>query len=102
MPKDWAQYRFEAGSHRLGAASFSGGKVLDNGIQIQAGLERLRTSGFNAIRQELRPGTNPDRDGAQREIAQVQASQKKDRMGVDFRLVGIVFLTLLVVTSKKS
>ncbi len=80
MPKDWAQYRLEAGSHRLGAASLSAGKALDNGIQIQAGLERLRTSGFNAIRQDLRSGTNPDRDGARREIAQLQASQKKDRL----------------------
>ncbi len=80
MPKDWAQYRIEAGSHRLGAASLSLGKVLDNGVQLQAGLERMRTSGSNAIRQDLRPGTHPDRDGAQREMAQLQISQKKEQL----------------------
>jgi vitamin B12 transporter len=78
MPKDWAQARFEVGGNQLASASWSGGKTLENGVQIKAGLERFRTSGFNAIRQDQRPGTNPDRDGSKRDVAQVQISQKKE------------------------
>lgn len=83
-PKDWAQARVEAGTNQTGALSAATGKILDNGLQLQAGWERMRTSGFNAIRQEQRSGTNPDRDGALREVAHAQISQRKDQLNWRF------------------
>jgi vitamin B12 transporter len=59
----------QAGSRHLAQASVSGAARLASGTRLQASVESLHDGGFNAIKQEERPKTNPDRDGYSRRAA---------------------------------
>jgi vitamin B12 transporter len=47
----------------------SGSVRTDSGTRLRASVEPLDDKGFNAIKQEERPGTDPDRDGYTRRSA---------------------------------
>ena len=49
---------------------------LASGTQLRATAEALRTGGFNAIKQDERPGTNPDRDGYSRRAGSLGITQE--------------------------
>ncbi len=66
----------QAGSRSLAQASASGGVRLDSGTRLRASVESLRDRGFNAIKQEERSGTNPDRDGYRRRSGSFALTQE--------------------------
>jgi vitamin B12 transporter len=70
-----ANVTVQAGSRGLADVAASGGVKLASGTGLHASLESLHDDGFNAIKQEERPGTNPDRDGYRRESASIAITQ---------------------------
>jgi vitamin B12 transporter len=75
-PVPQASLTAQAGSRGLAQASASGSLRLASGTQLRATAEALRTGGFNAIKQEERPGTNPDRDGYSRRASSLGITQE--------------------------
>ncbi|HET8748970.1 MAG TPA: TonB-dependent receptor [Ramlibacter sp.] len=71
----FAAVSVQAGSRGLVDASATGSVKLASGTGLRATVEGLRDRGFNAIKQEERPGTNPDRDGYRRRAASVALTQ---------------------------
>ncbi|WP_299764464.1 TonB-dependent receptor [Ramlibacter sp.] len=65
----------QVGSRGLVQASGSGSVKLASGTGLRATVETLRDNGFNSIRQDERPGTNPDRDGYRRRAASLAVTQ---------------------------
>lgn len=65
----------QAGSRGFAQASGTGSVKLASGTGIRATVETLRQHGFNSIRQEARPGTNPDDDGYRRRAASLGLTQ---------------------------
>jgi vitamin B12 transporter len=65
----------QAGSRGLVDVSASGGVKLASGTGLHASVESLRDDGFNAIKQEERAGTNPDRDGYRRQSSSIAITQ---------------------------
>jgi vitamin B12 transporter len=74
-PAPHASLSTQAGSYGLAQASGSGSVKLPSGTGLQATVETLRSRGFNSIKQEERPGTNPDRDGYRRRSASAGVTQ---------------------------
>ncbi len=66
----------QAGSRGLAQLTASGAVRLDSGTSLRASVESLNDKGFNAIKQEERPGTNPDRDGYTRRSASFGLKQE--------------------------
>lgn len=66
----------QAGSRSLAQATASGGVRLESGTRLRASVEALRDRGFNSIKQEERPGTNPDRDGYRRRSGSFALTQE--------------------------
>ena len=64
-----ANVTLQGGSRGLAQLNASAGRRLASGTRLSAALESLGDKGFNAIKQEERPGTNPDRDGYTRRAA---------------------------------
>jgi vitamin B12 transporter len=65
----------QTGSRGLLQASGTGSVKLASGTGLRATVETLRDGGFNSIRQDQRPGTNPDRDGYRRRSASAAITQ---------------------------
>jgi vitamin B12 transporter len=65
----------QAGSRGLEDVAASGGVTLASGTGLHASVESLHDKGFNAVKQEERPGTNPDRDGYRRESSSIAITQ---------------------------
>jgi vitamin B12 transporter len=70
-----ASVTVQGGSRGLVDASATGAVKLASGTGLRATVEALRDRGFNAIKQEEIPGTNPDRDGYRRRAASVGITQ---------------------------
>jgi len=66
----------QGGSRGLAQINANAATRLDSGTRLSATLEGLRDRGFNAIKQEERPGTNPDRDGYTRRAASFALAQE--------------------------
>jgi vitamin B12 transporter len=75
-PVPQASLTAQAGSRGLAQASASGSLRLASGTQLRATAEAMRTRGFNAIKQDERPGTNPDRDGYSRRASSLGITQE--------------------------
>jgi vitamin B12 transporter len=65
----------QAGSRGLVDVAASGGVKLASGTGLHASVESLHDNGFNAIKQEERPGTDPDRDGLRRQSSSLAITQ---------------------------
>jgi vitamin B12 transporter len=76
----------QAGSRGLVDVSATGAVKLASGTGLRATVEGLRDGGFNAIRQEAIPGTNPDRDGYRRRSASVGITQDIGAHSVGLKL----------------
>lgn len=74
-PTPQASFSVQGGSRGLAHASGSGSVKLPSGTGLRATVEALRDNGFNMIRQDQRPGTNPDRDGYRRRSQSVAVTQ---------------------------
>jgi vitamin B12 transporter len=70
-----ANVTVQAGSRGLVDVAASGGVKLASGTGLHASVESLHDKGFNAIKQEELPGTNPDRDGYRRESSSIAITQ---------------------------
>lgn len=70
-----ASVTVQGGSRGLLQGSATGSMKSASGTGIRATIEGLRDPGFNAIKQEERPGTNPDDDGYRRKSASVALTQ---------------------------
>ena len=70
-----ASFTAQTGSRGFAQASGSGSVKLPSGTGLRATAEALRDNGFNSIRQEQRPGTNPDRDGYRRRSQSLALTQ---------------------------
>lgn len=70
-----ATVTLQGGSRGLAQGSGSASVKLPSGTGLRATVEALKTDGFNAIVQEERPGTNPDRDAYRRRSASVAITQ---------------------------
>jgi vitamin B12 transporter len=73
--KPFATVTAQAGSRGLVDLNATGSVKTASGTGLRATLEGLRDHGFNAIKQEEIPGTNPDRDGYRRQAASVAITQ---------------------------
>jgi len=71
----FASVTAQAGSRGLVEAHATGSVKLASGTGLRATVAGLRDRGFNAVRQEEIPGTNPDRDGYRRRAASVGITQ---------------------------
>ena len=69
----------QAGSRHYGQAGASGSVKLPSGTGLRATVEALHDGGFNSIRQDQRPGTNPDRDPYRRQAASIAITQDLGR-----------------------
>jgi len=65
----------QAGSRGLVDVAASGSTKLASGTGLHASVETLHDKGFNALKQDERPGTNPDRDGYTRHSASLAVTQ---------------------------
>jgi vitamin B12 transporter len=65
----------QAGSRGLVQGSAAGSVKLASGTGLRASVEGLRDGGFNSIKQDERPGTNPDRDGYRRRSGSLAVTQ---------------------------
>ena len=72
----FASVTAQAGSRGLVDVNATGSVKLASGTGLRATVEGLRDGGFNAIRQEERPGTDPDRDGYRRHAASIGLTQE--------------------------
>ncbi|HSV45002.1 MAG TPA: TonB-dependent receptor [Ramlibacter sp.] len=75
-PTPQASLTVQGGSRGLAQANASGSVRLNSGTQLRATAEVLENKGFNSIKQEERPGTNPDRDGYNRRAASLGVAQE--------------------------
>jgi vitamin B12 transporter len=66
----------QGGSRGLAQLNANAATRLASGTRLSAAVESLRDKGFNAIKQEERPGTNPDRDGYTRRVGSFGLSQE--------------------------
>lgn len=66
----------QGGSRGLAQLNANAGMRLASGTRLSASLESLSDKGFNVIKQEERPGTNPDRDGYRRRAASFALAQE--------------------------
>ncbi|MEJ8838267.1 TonB-dependent receptor domain-containing protein [Ramlibacter sp. AN1133] len=82
----FASVTAQAGSRGLVDANATGSVKLASGTGLRASVGGLRDRGFNAIRQEEIPGTNPDRDGYRRRSASVALTQDVGAHVVGLRL----------------
>jgi vitamin B12 transporter len=73
--KPYASVTAQTGSRGLVDVSGTGSVKLASGTGLRATVEGLRDRGFDAIKQEEIPGTNPDRDGYRRRAASVGITQ---------------------------
>lgn len=71
-----AAFTVQAGSRSFAQATASGGVRLESGTRLRASVEAMRDRGFNSIKQEERPGTNPDRDGYRRRSGSFALTQE--------------------------
>lgn len=76
----------QAGSRGLVDVSATGAVKLASGTGLRATLEGLRDRGFNAIKQEEVPGTNPDRDGYRRRAASLAITQDLGAHSIGLKL----------------
>jgi vitamin B12 transporter len=67
-------------------ASATGAVKLASGTGLRATVDGLRDRGFDATRQDERPGTNPDRDGYRRNAASVAITQDLGAHAIGLRL----------------
>ena len=74
-----AVFTGQAGSRGLVQASASGSVKLASRTGLRATVETLHDGGFNGIRQDQRPGTNPDRDPYSRRSASFAITQDVGR-----------------------
>lgn len=65
----------QGGSRGLAQGSGTASVKLPSGTGLRATVETLHADGFNAIVQEERPGTNPDRDPYRRRSASLAVTQ---------------------------
>jgi vitamin B12 transporter len=72
----YAGLTIQGGSRGLAQVNASAGRRLDSGTRLSASVESLSDQGFNAIKQQERPGTNPDRDGYTRRAASFALTQE--------------------------
>jgi vitamin B12 transporter len=72
----YAGLTVQGGSRGLAQVNASAGRRLDSGTRLSASVESLSDQGFNAIKQQERPGTNPDRDGYTRRAASFALTQE--------------------------
>jgi vitamin B12 transporter len=70
-----AQLSVQGGSRGVLQAAGSASVKLPSGTGLRATVETLRDGGFNSIRQDERPRTNPDRDGYRRRSASAGLTQ---------------------------
>ena len=82
----FASVTVQGGSRGLVDASATGAVKLASGTGLRATVEGLRDRGFNAIRQDEMPGTNPDRDGYRRRAASVAITQDLGAHAIGLRL----------------
>ena len=75
-PTPQASVTAQVGSRGLAQLTASGAARLESGTRLRASVETLRDSGFNAIDQAQRPGTNPDRDGYTRRSVSLGITQE--------------------------
>jgi vitamin B12 transporter len=72
----YAAVTVQGGSRGLAQLNANAGTRLDTGMRLSASVETLSDRGFNAIKQEERAGTNPDRDGYTRRAASFALAQE--------------------------
>lgn len=69
----------QAGSREFAQGSASASTKLPSGTGLRASVQGVRDGGFNATRQDQRPGTNPDRDPYRRHAASLAITQELAR-----------------------
>lgn len=74
-----AQLSAQAGSRSFAQGSVSGSVRTAGGTGLRASLEGVHDGGFNSIRQDQRPGTDPDRDPYARRSGSLHISQDLGR-----------------------
>ncbi|GAB3661040.1 TonB-dependent receptor domain-containing protein [Ramlibacter alkalitolerans] len=82
----FAALTVQGGSRGLVQVDATGSVKLASGTGLRASAEGLRDRGFNAIRQEERPGTNPDRDGYRRHAASLAVTQDLGAHSIGLKL----------------
>ena len=83
----WLEASGQVGSESSRSAQVSAGQKWASGFGLNAATEKVQTQGFNAINPLQRPGTNPDRDGYNRQSNALHLSQEFEgaRMGLMVR-----------------
>ena len=83
----WLEASGQVGSESSRSAQVSAGQKWASGFGLNAAAEKVQTQGFNAINPLQRPGTNPDRDGYNRQSNALHLSQEFEgaRMGLMVR-----------------
>ena len=83
----WLEASGQVGSESFRSAQVSAGQKWASGFGLNAATEKVQTQGFNAINPLQRPGTNPDRDGYNRQSNALHLSQEFEgaRMGLMVR-----------------
>jgi vitamin B12 transporter len=66
----------QGGSRGLAQVNANVATRLDSGTRLSAAVESLSDQGFNAIKQQERPGTNPDSDGYRRRAGSFAIAQE--------------------------
>lgn len=86
-----ANVSLQIGSYGTRQLDASVATQLSSGTRINASMESLEVSGFNALNQAERPGTNPDRDGYSRRAVAVGVMQDLGRLrgGVQTSTLGL-------------
>jgi vitamin B12 transporter len=87
LKSPWLESSVQVGSEAYRSAQVSAGQKWASGFGVNAAMEHVQTSGFNAINPLQRPGTNPDRDGYKRQSSALNFSQEFEsgRLGLMLR-----------------
>ena len=83
----WLEANGQVGANSFRSGQVSAGQNWASGFGVNASVENVQTQGFNAINPLQRPGTNPDRDGYNRQSNAVNFSQvfEAGRVGLMLR-----------------